>query len=139
MAFTSKSIAEELLGNIPMLNVFQLQPLVPYLSPEDATTIENFEQNELAEDYYIETINLRYGKLKNKNHLFDVFTKFCGYEDSTYVQLDMLNFAAENTTHYEWDVHVLLKMHGMNLARWLTDCLNRGNEIAIYAMCNMLK
>ena len=81
-----------------MLNAFQLRPLVPYLSPEDATTIEDFEKSELPEDYYIETINLRYGKLENKNHLFDVFAKFCGYKDSTYVRLDMLQFVAENTT-----------------------------------------
>ena len=85
MASLSKSIMEELLGNIPMLNAFQLCPLVPYLLLEDATTIEDFEQSELSEDYYIETINLRYGKLENKNYLFDVFRKFCGYKDSTYV------------------------------------------------------
>ena len=66
MATTSRSIAEELLGNIPMLNAFQLHALVPYLSPEDATTIDNFEESELAEDYYVETINLRYGKLETK-------------------------------------------------------------------------
>ena len=138
----SKSIAEELLGSIPMLTAFKLQPLVPYLSPEDATTIEDFEQSELVEDYYIETINLRYGKLENKNHLFNVFENFCGYEDSTYVHLDMLNFVAENTARYEWDAHVLLKMYSTNLARWvatMTNCLNRGDELAIYAMCDMLK
>ena len=49
MATASRSIAEELLGNIPMLNAFQLCALVLYLSPEDATTIDNFEQSELAE------------------------------------------------------------------------------------------
>ena len=74
----SKSIAEELLGSIPMLTAFKLWPLVPYLSPEDATTIEDFEQSELAEDYYVEMINLRYSKLENKNHLFDILTKFGG-------------------------------------------------------------
>ena len=136
------SIAEELLGNIPMFNAFQLRALVPYLSPEDATTIEDFERSELAEDYYVETINLRYGKLENKNHLFDMFAKYCGYDDSTYTRLDMLTFIAENTSRYEWNAHVLLKMHGTNLDGWvktMTDCLNRGNELAIYAMCDMLK
>ena len=142
MATTSRSIAEELLGNIRMLNTFQLRALVPYLSPEDATTIDNFEQSELAEDYYVETINLRYGKLENKNHLFDVFSKYCSYEDSTYTRLDMLTFVAENTSRYEWKAHVLLKMHGTNLDGWvksMTDCLNRGDELAIYALCDMLK
>ena len=42
MATASRGIAEELLGNIPMLNTFQLLALVPYLSPEDATTIDNW-------------------------------------------------------------------------------------------------
>ena len=98
MATASMSIAEELLGNIPMLNVVQLRALVLYLSPEDATTIKDFEQSELAEDHYVETINLRYGKLENKNHLFDIFSKYCGYDDSTYTRLDMLTFVAENTT-----------------------------------------
>ena len=54
----------------------------------------------------------------------------------------MLNFIAENTAHYESDAHVLLKIHGTNLARWvatMTDCLNRGDELVIYAMCDMLK
>ena len=142
MATASRSIAEELLGNIPMLNAFQLRALVPYLSPEDATTIDDFEQSELAEDYYVETMNLRYGKLENKNHLFDVFSKYCGYDDSTYTRLDMLTFEAENTTQYEWNTHVLLKMHGTNLDGWvksMTDCLDRGDELAIYALCDMLK
>ena len=142
MASTSSSIAEELLGNIPMLNAFQIRQLVPYLSPDDATTIETFENSELADSYYVETINLRYGKLENKNHLFDVFANYCGYEDSTYVRLDMLQFVAENVACYEWDAHVLLKMHGSNLARWtasMTDFLNKGDELAIYAMCDMLK
>ena len=142
MATASMSIAEELLGNIPMLNAFQLRALVPYLSPEDAMTIDDFEQSELAEDYYVETINLRYGKLENKNHLLDVFSKYCGYDDSTYTRLDMLTFVAENTTRYEWNAHVLLKMHGTNLDGWvktMTDCLNRGDELAIYALCDMLK
>ena len=101
MATASRSIAEELLGNIPMLNTFQLRALVPYLSPEDATTIEDFERSELAEDYYVEMINLRYGKLENKNHLFDIFSKYCGYDDSTYTRLDMLTSVAENTTQYK--------------------------------------
>ena len=142
MATTSKSIAEELLGNIPMLNAFQLHALVSYLSPEDATIIKDFELSELAEDYYVETIKLRYGKLENKNHLFDMFAKFCSYDDSTYARLDMLTFVAENTARYEWNAHVLLKMHGTNLNGWvktMTDCLNRGAELAIYAMCDMLK
>ena len=96
----------------------------------------------MADDYYVETINLRYGKLENKNHLFDVLANYCGYEDSTYVRLDMLRFVADNLAHYEWDAHVLLKMHGSNLARWtanMTDILNKGDELAIYALCDMLK
>ena len=142
MASSSKSIAGELLGHIPMLNAFQIWPLVPYLSPDNATTIENFEDSELADDYHVETINLRYSKLENKNHLFNVFASYCGYDDSTYVWLDMLKFVADNSAHYEWDAHVLLKMHGSNLARWtasMTDVLNKGDELAIYAMCDMLK
>ena len=54
----------------------------------------------------------------------------------------MLKFVAENVAHYEWDAHVLLKMHGSNLAQWtasMTDVLNKGDELAIYAMCDMLK
>ena len=54
----------------------------------------------------------------------------------------MLNFIAKNNARYEWDAHVLLKMHGTNLARWtacMTDTLNKGNELSIYSMCDMLK
>ena len=85
MATSSTSIAEELLGHIPLITAFQIRPLVPYLSPDDATSIEDFENSERADDYYVETINLRYGKLENKNHLFDLFPNYCGYDDSTYV------------------------------------------------------
>ena len=132
MASASKSIAEELLGQIPMLNAYQIRSLVPYLSSDDAVMIEAFEDSELADDYYVETINLRYGKLENKNHLFDVFANYCGYDDSTYVRLDMIKFITENNAHYEWDAHVLLKMHDSNLARWtasMTDVLNKGDEL----------
>ena len=54
----SKSIAEELLGNIPLLTAYKLQSLVPYLSPSDATTVEEFNDSELSSDYYIETVNI---------------------------------------------------------------------------------
>ena len=95
MATALRSIAEELLGNIPCLAHFNFVLWYLIYSPEDATTIEDFELSELAEDYYVETINLRYGKLENKNHLFDMFAKYCGYDDSTYTRLDMLTFIAE--------------------------------------------
>ena len=49
----SKSIAEELLGNIPLLTAYKLRSLMPYLSPSDATTVEDFSNSELAVDYYI--------------------------------------------------------------------------------------
>ena len=55
----SKSIAEELLGNIPLLTAYKLCSLVPYLSPSDATTMEEFSDSELAADYYVETVNMR--------------------------------------------------------------------------------
>ena len=54
----------------------------------------------------------------------------------------MLNHVAENTSHYEWDAHLLLAMHGSNLARWsakMTDPLNKGDELCVYALCDMLK
>ena len=54
----SKSIAEELLGNIPLLTAYKLRSLVPYLSPSDATTMEEFSDSELTTDYYIEMVNI---------------------------------------------------------------------------------
>ena len=114
----SKSIAEELLGNIPLLTAYKLCNLVPYLSPSDATTVEEFSDSELAADYCVEMVNIRCGKYENKNHLFDEFASFCGYDDSVYLWIDMLNHVAENTARYEWDAHLLLAMHGSNLARF---------------------
>ena len=138
----SKSIAKELLGNIPLLTVYKLHSLVPYLSPSDATTVEEFSNSKLAADYYVETVNITCGKYKNKNHLFDEFASFCGYDDSVYLRLDMLNHVAENTSCYEWDAHLLLTMHRSNLARWsakMTDPLNKGDELCVYTLCDMLK
>ena len=138
----SKSIAKELLGNIPLLTAYKLRSLVPYLSPSDATTLEEFSNSKLAEDYYVETVNITCGKYENKNHLFDEFASFCGYDDSVYLRLDMLNHVAENTSCYEWDAHLLLAMHGSNLARWsakMTDRLNKGDELCVYTLCDMLK
>ena len=70
------------------------------------------------------------------------FASFCGYDDSVYLRLDMLNHVAENTLRYEWDAHLLLAIHGSNLARWsakMTDPLNKGDELCVYALCDMLK
>ena len=138
----TKSIAEELLGSIPLLKAFKMHSLVPYLSPEDATTVEAFTQSELAADYYVETVNIRCGRYENKNHLFDEFATFCGYDDSVYLRIDMLNHIADKSARYDWDAHVLLTMHGLNLARWsarMTDPLNKGDELCIYSLCDMLK
>ena len=115
---------------------------MPYLSPSDATTLEEFSDSELTTDYYIETVNIRCGKYENKNHLFDEFSSFCGYDDSVYLWIDMLNHVVENTARYEWDAHLLLAMHGSNLARWgacTTDPLNKGDELCVYVLCDMLK
>ena len=87
-------------------------------------------------------VNVRYSKYENKNHLFDEFASFCGYNDSVYLLIDMLNHMAEDTARYEWDVHLLLAMHGSNLARWsarMTDPLNKGDELYVYVLCDMLK
>ena len=54
----SKSIAEELLRNIPLLTAYKLRSLVPYLSPSDATTMEEFNDSELSSDYFVETVNI---------------------------------------------------------------------------------
>ena len=138
----TKSIAEELLGSIPLLKAFKMHSLVPYLSPEDATMVEAFTQSELAADYYVETVNIWCGRYENKNHLFDEFATFCGYDDSVYLHIDMLNHIADNSARYDWDAHVLLTMHGLNLARWssrMTDPLNKGDELCIYSLCDMLK
>ena len=81
----SKSIAEELLGNIPLLTAYKLHSLVPYLSPNDPTTVEEFSNSKLAADYYVETVNIKCGKYENKNHLFDEFASFCGYDDSVHL------------------------------------------------------
>ena len=119
-----------MLKNIPPLTVYKLRSLVPYLSPSDATTVEEFNDSELSSDY------------ENKNHLFDVFASFCGYDDSIYLQIDMLNHIANNNTRCEWDAHVLLTMHGSNLAQWcakMTDPLNKGDELCVYTLCGMLK
>ena len=112
-----------------------MQSLVPYLSPEDATMVEEFNQSELSMDYFVETVNIQCGRYENQNHLFDEFASFCGYDDSVYLCIDMINHIAENTARYEWDAHVLLAMHGSNLARWsarMTDPLNKGDELCIY-------
>ena len=138
----TKSIAKELLGSIPLLKAFKMHSLVPYLSPEDATTVEAFTQSELAADYYVETVNIRCGRYENKNHLFDKFATFCGYDESVYLCIDMINYIAENSARYDKDAHVLLTMHGSNLARWsarMTDPLNKGDELCIYSLCDMLK
>ena len=119
-----------------------MRSLVPYLSPEDATTVEAFDQSKLATDYYVETVNIQCGRYKNKNHLFDEFATFCGYDDSVYLRIDMINHIAENSARYEWDAHVLLTMHGSNLVRWsarMTDPLNKGDELCIYSLWDMLK
>ena len=74
-------------------------------------TVEEFSDSELAIDYYVETVNIRCSKYENKNHLFDEFASFCGYDDSVYLQIDMLNHVTENTARYEWNAHLLLAMH----------------------------
>ena len=132
----SKSIAEELLRNIPLLTAYKMCSLVPYLSPSDANN------SELSSDYYVETVNLQCGNYENTNHLFDLFSKFCGYDDSTFLHLDMLNHVADNIARYKWDAHVLLTMHDSNLAHWsahMTDPLNKGDELCVYTLCNILK
>ena len=82
----SKSIAEELLGNIPLLTAYKLHSLVPCLTPSDATTVEEFSNSKLAADYYVETVNITCSKYEKKiicltNSLVSVdTTTVCTYD-----------------------------------------------------------
>ena len=57
------------------------------------------------------------------------------------VRVDMIQFVTANSARYNWDAHLYLKMHGLNLDSWIQKMMfwtNDADGLAIYALSDML-
>ena len=133
------SIAAELLQEI---NLTKLQPIPNYLSSADALTVAEFEQSKYSEEYSLDISNIKWGKISNDSHVFDIFSEFCEHRDSTKARLDMLRYVAANNQHYKWDCHIFFAMHEIYLDSWhqkMSYWGTKADELAIYALSDMLQ
>ena len=62
-------------------------------------------------------------------------------QDSVKTRLDMINFVTANSARYNWDAHLYLTMHGLNLETWVQRMMfweNGADALAIYSLSDML-
>ena len=132
------SLSQELIKAINMPN---LRPTPAYLSEEDAVTVDMFMQSEYASDYMIDTRNIHWGGEVHQSHVFDIYVKFSPTRDLVKTRLDMIKFVTANLARYNWDAHLYLTMHGLNLESWVQKMMfweNGADALAIYSLSDML-
>ena len=118
-----------------------IRPTPAYLSEEDAVTVDMFMQSEYTSDYKIDTRNIHWGGDINHSHVFDIYAKFSPTQDPVRTRLDMIKFVTANSARYNWDAHLYLTMHGLNLETWVQRMMfweNGADALAIYSLSDML-
>ena len=118
-----------------------IRPTPVYLSEEDAVTVDMFMQSEYARDYMIDTRNIHWGGEVHRSHVFDIYAKFSTTQDPVKTRLDMIKFVTANLARYNWDAHLYLTMHGLNLESWVQRMMfweNGADALAIYSLSDML-
>ena len=132
------SLALDVIEAISMPN---LKSTPSYLSEDDAVTVDMFMQSEYARDYMIDTSNIHCGGEVHQSHVFDIYATFSSTKDPVKVRLDMIQFVTANLLRYNWDAHLYLKMHGLNLESWIQKMMfweNCADTLAIYSLSDML-
>ena len=134
----NSSLSQELIKAINMPNI---RPIPVYLSEEDAVTVDMFMQSEYARDYTIDTRNIHWGGEVHRSHVFNIYAKFSPTQDLVKTRLDMIKFVTANLARYNWDAHLYLTMHGLNLESWVQRMMfweNGADALAIYSLSDML-
>ena len=132
------SLALDVIEAISMPN---LKSTPSYLSEDDAVTVDMFMQSDYARDYMIDTSNIHWGGEVHQSHVFDIYATFSSTKDPVKVRLDMIQFVTSNLPRYNWDAHLYLKMHGLNLESWIQKMMfweNCADALAIYSLSDML-
>ena len=118
-----------------------IRPIPAYLSEEDAITVDMYMQSEYARNYLIDTRNIHWGGEVHHIHVFDIYAKFSPTQDPVRTRLDMIKFVTANSARYNWDAHLYLSMHGLNLESWIQRMMfweNSADALAIYSLSDML-
>ena len=98
-------------------------------------------QSEYASEYVIDTSNIHWGGEVHQSHVFDIYAKFSPTRDPVKTRLDMIKFVTANLARYNWDAHLYLTMHGLNLESWVQKMMfweNGADALAIYSLSDML-
>ena len=104
---------------IEAINMPNLKSTPSYLCEDDAVIVDMFMQSEYARDYMIDMSNIHWGGEVHQSHVFDIYATFSSTKDLVNVRLDMIQFVTANLLRYNWDAHLYLKMHGLNLESWI--------------------
>ena len=134
----NSSLSQEL---IKVINMPNIRPTPAYLSEEDDVTVNMFMQSEYTRDYMIDTRNIHWGGDVHHSHVFDIYMKLSPTQDPVRTRLDMIKFVTENSARYNWDAHLYLTMHGLNLETWVQRMMfweNGADALAIYSLSDML-
>ena len=98
-------------------------------------------QSEYARHYMIDTSNIHWGGAVHQSQVFDIYATFSSTKDPVKVRLDMIQFVTANLPRYNWDAHLHLKMHDLNLESWIQKMMfweNCADALALYSLSDML-
>ena len=127
-------IAAELLS---LISRYPYRRYVQCISPRDAVSDEDFENNPLSSNYWIDSRqSLRKGKIVNSDYLFELFGIFSN-EDGWTVRKEMVNRIRKEHEFYQSVGRVVLNMRGCDLDDWLEeleDPFNLPDELMLYAL-----
>ena len=134
------SLSEEL------INAIYIKPytgMIPYLSPNSALTVSDFEKCPLAKDHWLdlpfESSQRKGCKKRDPNRVFEAFG-FYSDHDPIEVREEMLSAISIEFNYYQTVSWLILQLHKTTLSEWCNNMRaisTPGDELAIFALSKL--
>ena len=129
-----------------LINAIYTNPytgLIPYLSPNSALTVSDFEKCPLAKDHWLdlsqESSQRKGRKKRDPNRVFEAFG-FYSDHDPIEVREEMLSSISLEFNYYQTVSWLILQLRKISLSEWCNNMRSistPGDELAIFALSKL--
>ena len=129
-----------------LINAIYTKPytgLIPYLNPNSALTVSDFEKCPLAKDHWLdlpqESSQRKGRKKRDPNRVFEAFG-FYSDHDPIEVREEMLSSISLEFNYYQTVSWLILQLRKISLSEWCNNMRSistPGDELAIFALSKL--